>query len=144
MHAHDVVLQEKSGVKFHSRSVEVHFGDPAADSVGIELVIPRRIERIAEISALAVAAEFHHLGSSVQSFLRIAGMCRPPCYASQADRTDLLGMKWVRDVVLNEFAGGPAGNVEIPVVEGKIDVRNKGRNSAKPLQKGREIRDVGG
>src|SRR5215471_11485216 len=117
MHAHGVIFQEKSGIEFHSAAAEVDFSDPAPDSFGIELVVPGRIERIAEISALAVAAEFDHLGTSVQLLRPIARMRGAPRDASQPDRTDLLRMKRVRDVVLNEFPGAPAGNVEKPVVE---------------------------
>src|SRR5215467_14360019 len=65
VHAHGIVFQEKPGIELHALAAKVDFGDPALDAVWVELVVPRRIERVAEVRASAVAAEFHHLWTAV-------------------------------------------------------------------------------
>ena len=47
---------------------------PALDAVGIELVVPRAIERVGHVDALAVAADLDHLRRAVQRLARARGM----------------------------------------------------------------------
>ena len=54
----------------------VDLGHPAADAVRVELVVPRRVERVGEVDALAVAADLDHLRTAVQRLPRLAGMRR--------------------------------------------------------------------
>src|SRR5438552_2840732 len=61
-----------------------------------------------------------------------------PYDATQVDGTGLLRLEWIGDVVLQQLAGTPAGDVEEPVVQGEVDVRDERRNRAESLQQRRE------
>src|SRR5271155_1056989 len=103
--------------------IELHH--PAANSVGIELRVPRRIQRVREIDAPSIAAELHHLRAAVQATTGIFRMRGTAHDATQLHGAGFLGMKWVGNVILQEFAGAPARNVKEAVVERKIDVRDE-------------------
>src|SRR5205823_14676436 len=49
-----------------ARRVRVQANDPTLQPVGIELVVPRVVEPVAEIDALAVTADLDHLRPPVQ------------------------------------------------------------------------------
>src|SRR5207248_10782355 len=56
------VLDEEVFVKTHAAfRVGFKLDHPTADTIGIELLIPRGIKRIGKIDPFAVAAHFHHL-----------------------------------------------------------------------------------
>src|SRR5262245_46567776 len=44
----------------------VHLREPAPDAVGIELLVPRAIERVGHVEPLSVAADLHHLRPAIQ------------------------------------------------------------------------------
>src|SRR3984893_1541167 len=101
-------------------------------AVGIELVVPRRVERVGPIDPLAVAADLNHLRTAC---IHLAVRVR--CAASNAadvDRARKLRLPRVRDIVLTHLAGSPAGDVEEPVIHGKVNVGHQRRHCAKPLQ----------
>src|SRR5215213_4779411 len=54
--------------------IELHH--PALDAVGIELLVPARIERVRHVHALAVAAHLHHLRAPVDGSACIARVRR--------------------------------------------------------------------
>ena len=59
------VLNEKVFVKTHAAlRVGFKLDHPAAYAVRIELLIPRGIKRIGKIDSFAIAAHFHHLGTT--------------------------------------------------------------------------------
>src|SRR5213594_252007 len=59
------VLNEKVFVKTHAAlRVGFKLDHPTAYAVGIELLIPRGIKRIGKIDPFAIAAHFHHLGTT--------------------------------------------------------------------------------
>src|SRR5688500_3491983 len=117
--------------------VGVHLGDPAADAIGVELRIPRRVERVADVDALAVAAHLDHLRSSVERRVGV-GRVRP----AANDSTDLHRaseprVERIADVVLPELSGSPARDVEKPVVERQVDVAHQWRYRLEPLKQRR-------
>src|SRR5271154_3681915 len=91
-------------------SIELHH--PAANSVRIELRVPRRIQRVREIDATSIAAELHHLRAAVQTTTGIFRMRGATHDAAQMHGAGFLGMKRVGNVILQEFAGAPARNVK--------------------------------
>src|SRR5580658_1377664 len=95
---------------------------PTANSVGIELHVPGGVQGVREVGATSIAAEFDHLRAAVQ---RIAGIFRMRGAAhdtTQMHGAAFLGVKRIGNVILQEFAGAPAGNVKEAIVEGKIDI----------------------
>src|SRR5262245_54786502 len=116
--AHAAGVQEESGVQLHAAAgPHVDFGHPAADAIRVELLVPGRVERVGEVNARAVAADLHHLRSAVQRLSRLARMRRATDDPAEPDGADLLRLEWVAHVVLDELAGPPAGDVQIPVVD---------------------------
>src|SRR3990170_5600773 len=87
MRAHALRLEEESAVQFHAASgFHIHLHHPAPDTVGVELLVPRRVEPVGEVEALAVAADFHHLRAAVQRLRRLARMCRTAEDAAEPNR----------------------------------------------------------
>src|SRR4029450_9087255 len=68
---HAVELQESGGIELDA-AVRAHvpLGPPALDAVRIELVVPRAIQRVGHVDALAVTADLDHLRGAVQRLLR--------------------------------------------------------------------------
>src|SRR4029453_14659735 len=91
MRPHPVRLQEESGVKLHAAlGPHVDLGHPPSDAVRIELLVPRRVETVGEVNALAVAADLDHLRSAVQRFVRVTRVRCAAHDASEPDRARLL------------------------------------------------------
>src|SRR5207248_9764008 len=88
----------------------VDLGKPAADAVGIELRVPRRVERVRQVDASAVPADLDHLRAAVE--LATFGVRRARDDSAQAHRSGEARTEGVADVVLAEFARSPAGHVE--------------------------------
>src|ERR1700730_11633659 len=106
----------------------------ARHSVGIELVVPRRIERVGPVNPLAVTTDLDHLRTAC---IRVAARVRRAAgNTTEADRACKLWFPWIGDIVLSHLASSPAGDVEEPVIHGEIDVRHQRRHCAKPLQEG--------
>ena len=51
----------------------VELGHPGADPVGVELIVPRPVQRVGEVDALAVAADLDHLRSARERHVGRAG-----------------------------------------------------------------------
>src|SRR6476659_607535 len=102
-------------------------------SVRIELVIPRRVERIGPVHPLAIATDLYHL--------RTACICltvwvrRAADNAADVDRARKLRLSGVGDVVLTHLAGSPASDIQKLIVHGQVDVSYQRRNGAEALQK---------
>src|SRR5579863_3292043 len=137
-------LQEEVRIDFQAAlGFGIELYHPAPDALGIELHVPRRIERVGEIDAPAVAADLDHLRTAVQRGLGLLGMRRVAHDAAEVNRGGLLGVERIGNVVLKEFAGAPAGDVEKTVVERKVDVGDQGRHGFEPLQHGRKLFRIG-
>ena len=112
MHSVIGALDEKVFVKGHAAlRVGIKFHHPTANAVGIELLVPRRIKRVGEIYPFAIAADFHHLRPArerLSPFLRMRGAIGD---AADAYRAGLLRIEWIGDVVLQELASSPAGDI---------------------------------
>ena len=48
----------------------IHLDNPTADALRVKLRVPGAVERIAEIDALAIAADFEHLRPTVRPIRR--------------------------------------------------------------------------
>src|SRR5437773_6090633 len=106
--------------------------DPDLQAIRIELVVPCLVEPIRDIDPLAIAADLDHLRATVErTRCRMRGPANDP---AEVHRPRLLGAERIRHVVLQEFAGAPAGNIEEAVVEGQIDVADEWRNRLEALQ----------
>src|SRR5207248_6437575 len=102
--AQPVELNKELFIEFHPAFwIIVDFHHPALYSIGIELFVPRGVERVSEIDALAVAADLNHLRSAIE---RLPGFLRMSCAANDATevgRPNLLRAGGIRHVVLDEF-----------------------------------------
>src|SRR3954462_12961367 len=82
----------------------------ARNSVGIELVVPGRVERVGPVDAFAVAADLDHLRPAG---IGLAARMRRTAYdAAGMDRSGKFWFAGIADVVLTHLAGAPAGDVE--------------------------------
>src|SRR5437660_2061720 len=118
-----VALQEKVFVKRDAAIASgIKFHHPTADAVGIELLVPRRIERVGEIDPFAVAAYLHHLRSACEWLIWFLRVRRAIGDAADAYRAGLLRIEWIRHIVLKKLARSPARDVKKFVVERQIDV----------------------
>jgi len=105
-------VDEKLGIDHHAAfrlGVELHH--PALDAFRIELSVPWSIERIGEVDAPAVAAEFDHLRGAVQRSLRILRMSSLADDSTQVYRSGFSRVEGIGDIVLQELAGSPAGDI---------------------------------
>src|SRR6202167_1551796 len=122
----------------------IEFYHPALNSVGIELRVPRSIQRVCEINSTSIAAHLHHLRPAVQGRGPILRMSSAAHDTTQMHGTCPLGMKGVGHVVLQKFAGSPAGNIKEAVVERQIDIRDKGGHGLESLKQRRQLFRIGG
>src|SRR5271170_3076801 len=92
-------FQEKCWVEVHAAlGLGIELDHPTANAFGIELGVPGGVERVGEIDAATVAAEFDHLRSAVQVG---SGMPWVWCFANDATEMDGAGffrMERVGDV----------------------------------------------
>src|SRR5438128_3750603 len=119
-----VAVREEPRVDAHATGldVRVNASHPSADAVRVEDVVPRRVERVGEIHAPAVAAYLHHLGRPRQPQLWGGGVRASLHDAAQAHRTRLFRVVRIADVILLELAGPPARDVQPAVVDRQVDV----------------------
>src|SRR5436190_1680499 len=116
--AQPVELNKEFLVEFHPTLwVGIDLYHPTLYPIGIELFVPRRVQRVGEVDALAVAADLDHLRTAIQSLLGLLRVCRPAHDATEVDRTSLLRVRRIRDVVLDELTCPPARNIQEAVVE---------------------------
>ena len=66
-------------------------------------------------------------------------MRRATSNAADVNRPGKLWLLRVSDIVLAHLAGPPTGDVEEPIIQGEVDVSDKGRHCAKPLQQRRQL-----
>src|SRR5437867_6177940 len=92
--------------------IGIEFDHPTADAVRIKLLVPRRVKRVGKINALAVAADFNHLWSAGQWLVLILRMRRAVGDAADADRAGLFRIERIGNVILQQLASPPAGDVE--------------------------------
>src|SRR5262249_10793001 len=111
-------------VQLHAATwMRVNLYHPAFHSIRIELLVPRRVERICEIDALSVAAKFDHLRPAIKLLLGFHRMSGSADNASNVDRTSRLWIGGIRNIVLDELPRPPTRDVEETVIEREIDIR---------------------
>src|SRR5919108_352874 len=113
-------------------------------TVSVALRIPARVERVRGIHAATVPADLHHLRPAPQRQIRRGGMRGATHDAAQVDRSGLVWVVRVADVVLLELSGSPARHVQPAVVDRQVDIRHQRRDRAARLQRRRELRGIGG
>jgi hypothetical protein len=72
------------------------FGD-----LGVELVIPRTVERVSDVQPLAIEAELKHLRTAIEIMPQ-----NPGCVSKQATAPNLPGqarMRGIADIVIGEY-----------------------------------------
>src|SRR5439155_9355619 len=89
-------------------AVNIKFYHPAADVVGIKLLVPGGIKRVGEIDPLAIAADFHHMWSARQRLIGFTRVGRSIGNATDANGAGLPRIEWIRYVVLQKLARSPA------------------------------------
>src|ERR1700756_1808884 len=113
MCAQPVELDKELFVELHrALRIQIDFRHPALNAIGIKLLVPRRVERVGKVAALAVAADLDHLRTTVESharLLRVGGAANDP---TEVERTGFLRLGGVGDIVLGELACPPTGNKE--------------------------------
>src|SRR4029077_5674639 len=87
--------------------VRIDLLHPTLETIGIELLVPRRVERVGEVDALAVAADLDHLRTSVESLFGLLRVSRSAHDATEVDRADLLRAGGIGDVILDELTCPP-------------------------------------
>src|SRR5262245_51627670 len=92
----------------------------ARHAVGIELVVPCRIERIGPVDPLAVTTDLDHLRATG---IRLAvGMGGTTSNPADVDRVRKLRFPGIGNVILAHFAGSPAGDIKKPIIHGKVNI----------------------
>src|ERR1700757_1810735 len=108
MCAQPLKLDEELFIEFHpARWMGIDLYHPTLYTVGIELLVPRGVERVGEISALTVAAELNHLRTAVESLLGLLWVRAWAHDAANVDRAGLFRVGGIGDVVLDEFPCPP-------------------------------------
>src|SRR5262249_12259298 len=103
----------------------------AWNSVGIELVVPRRVERVGPVDPLAITANLDHLWTAC---IRLAAWVgRTANDAADVDRAHKLRLPGLGNVELTHLAGSPAGDVKELIIHGEVDVGHKRRYRTEPL-----------
>src|SRR5262249_36060352 len=125
--AHEIVLCQLEP----AACVRIGHDFSAWYAVRIELVVPRRVERVGPVDPLAVTANLNHLRTaSIHLAIRVG---RTTSDAADVDRTRKLWLPRVGDVVLAHLAGSPAGDVKKTVIHGKVDIGDQRGHCAKRL-----------
>jgi len=101
-------------------------------AVGIELIVPRRVERVGPVDPLAITANLDHLRTACVDLAARVGR-------TASDTADVDGVReprfpWVGDVVLTHLASSPTRDVKEAVIHGEVDVGHQRWHCAKPLQ----------
>src|SRR5437868_8569542 len=103
MRAQPVELDKELFIEFHSAlPICIKLHHPTLQPVGIDLLVPRCVERIGEMDALAITADLNHLRTAVERLRGLTGMSRTAHDAAEMDRARLLRVNRVRNIVLED------------------------------------------
>src|SRR6185312_4883963 len=91
--------------------IRVQLRHPGAYPLGVEDLVPCRVQGIGHVDALAVAADLHHLGPAAERLTGYGGVRLAPHDAAQLYRGRLPRVERIGHVVLLEFSGTKAGHV---------------------------------
>src|SRR5680860_914874 len=130
-----VERHEKIRIDFEAAvGVRVELHHPALHALRVELLVPGVIERVGEIHALAVAAHLHHLRRAAQRLIRMLRMRCAAYDTAEMHRTGELRIERIGYVVLPQFAGAPARDVQPAIVQREIDVSDQRWHRLEALQ----------
>src|SRR5438874_2843531 len=102
-------LDKELFIEFHPALwVVIDFHHPTLYPIGIELLVPRGVERVGKIGALAVAADLDHLRATIKSLRGLLRVSRLSHDATKVDRASLLRVGRIGDVLLDELTCPPA------------------------------------
>ena len=121
------------------RGIEFHH--PASDARRIELFIPRGVERIGEVDALAVATDFNHLGAAAQRLVGPGGMWCLTHHSTDMHRAVFLGWKG-SETSYCSISPVPHRRRKKPIVQGKSISVTKGGTALNPSTR-RELLGIG-
>ena len=112
---------------------------PALDSIGIELRVPGRVQRVREYTRRPSRLNSDHLRSAVERFHRPRRVWRAFHDPAQRDTARQPRVERIEHVVAQQLARSPARHVQPVVVHGQVDVRHERRHGAEPLEQRRKI-----
>src|SRR5680860_1142444 len=139
-----VAMREEPLFHAHSATgVDVDLGHPGADAVGVELVVPRAVERVGEVDPASVSAYLDHLWAAGEWHVRVRGVWRATDDPAEVHRADFARLGRIGDVVLLQLTGAPARDVEEAVINRQVDVADEWRNGPKRLECGWQEVSVG-
>src|SRR5512134_2998703 len=123
MWTHAVEFHESSRIELHAAvRTDVQLGQPALDAVGIELVVPRAIQRVGHVHAPAVTADLDHLWCAVERLVGTRRMWLTTNDAADLHRAGLDRIERVGHVELLQLARAKARHIQETIVEGEIEV----------------------
>src|SRR5436305_13389588 len=100
MRSHAIELDEEFFVDLHSAlRIHIELYHPTLQPVGIDLLIPRGVERVREIDALAVAADLDHLRTAIKCLARLVRVSCTAHNPAEMDRASLLRIDWIGNVI---------------------------------------------
>src|SRR5271170_216980 len=133
-------LDKQLGIELNATILRnIKLNHPAPDAIGIELLVPGGVQRIGEIDAASVAADFHHLRAAVQRLAGSGGMRGATYDAANVYRANQFGIKRIGDIILAHFSRAPAGSVQKAIIHRKIDIRKQRRHGFEALQQRRQL-----
>src|SRR5215470_14242259 len=121
--------------------VELHH--PALDAIRIELGIDGPIEGIGEVDPLTVTADLDHLWAAAERPVLGTGVRSLADDPTDPHLARELRVEGIGNVVLLQIAGAPAGDVEVAIIHGQIDIGDEGRDRLETFEQWRQIRLTG-
>src|SRR5258705_4658002 len=88
----------------------VELRHPRADAIWVELIVPRAIQRVGEVDAVAVPADFDHLRAAGQRLVRPGRVRLAGHHAADPRGAGLDPGERGADGLLLHLPGGPAGH----------------------------------
>src|SRR5215831_5105174 len=105
-------LHKEALVKRDAAAVaDVELDHPSLYAIGIELIVPRTIERVGEVHALSVTADLHHLWRTVKFLSWPGRMLASADDTADAHRPGESRLERVRHIVLAQFSRAPTGYI---------------------------------
>ena len=105
--------------------------------LGVELVVPGRVERVGDVEPAAVVGELEHVRAAAEV---AAGVARLADHAAEPELPGQLRVRRVGDVVLAEVAVQPVGEVEEAVVHREDEVGDQARAPGRASPRARRSR----
>src|SRR5262245_47574730 len=96
MQSHRLRLEEELWIECHpALRIDIRLHHPAPHAIGIELLIPRRVQSVGEVHTRAVATDFDHLRTAVEW---LSGLRRMPCANDDAANAERAGLPRIEGI----------------------------------------------